>query len=558
MIGVDNLQWLTTVPHVVTPLADEWLVGLLLRCELANGWSAGTLGRRLHRSPTSLDLLDKTLGTFATARALDLLRLAALLAVPLGSLQQTTFETGLMRLRASGQARPRRVAIARPFRVCPVCIADQRLIALDHILPLMETCLEHGTRLEHVCRCGARLRPFQGAEPFTCPVCALGWWELPTHTAEDNTVALDARLLRLFHHFLDFGTADSIGYAMQAVVDEMAKRGLKRLPPIPRAAALPSTIWYQASVSLTRVVGALVALGLPPEAVGPPPQPRVPASHVPCLNRVCPCFQVVGAGNVHSFRRTRKAEIYFCTECGSHFSRTRLFSSFDESCSPRGVSPRRGEVVEGRARLAEWRVALGAVCIQMLAEDVPISVTAAFRRAGLPRTPRLRARRLELVDLVERYATWQAAGVRERILADRRDGMSVIRLKQTIGVSLKLVRQVLARRPKGRPGRPRHVPVEQNGVLWAQLESSPAATAAMHAQKWREAQGTIVDPHTMRDSIYRLGWRRVNGRWTPQSTTNAEHYRKDRGAGKPPDTTSAGKPFEPSCKIYLHQGSNTG
>ena len=45
-------------------------------------------------------------------------RLDRFLAVPLGSLQQTTFEAGLMRLRAPGQATPRRVAIARPFLSC--------------------------------------------------------------------------------------------------------------------------------------------------------------------------------------------------------------------------------------------------------------------------------------------------------------------------------------------------------------------------------------------------------------------------------------------------------
>ena len=140
------------------------------------------------------------------------------------------------------------------------------------------------------------------------------------------------------------------------------------------------------------------------------------------------------------------------------------------------------------------------------------------------------ARRLGLVDLMERYAAWQAAGVRERILAGLRDGMSPMRLKQTVGVSITLVRQVLARRPKGRAGRPRHIPVEQNGALWAQLEASPTATPATHAQQWREAQGTVVHPHTMRASIHRLGWKRVNGCWTPrQGTANAEQLAQRQG-----------------------------
>ncbi|HZU05990.1 MAG TPA: TniQ family protein [Chloroflexota bacterium] len=530
MIGVDAPRWLTTLPHLVTPLADEWLVGLLLRCDLANGWSAGTTGRRLRRSPTSLNILDKALGAFATARTLDLAGLAALLAVPLSSLHQTTFAAGLTRLRAPGQPTPRRMAVARPFRVCPACIAAQRLIARSHVLPLVASCQEHGAWLESRCRCGARLRPFHRAAPFTCPACALGWWELPSRRADDDTRALDTRLLRLFHHFLECGTADSISHAMQVVVAELAKRDLKRLPPIPREAALPSVVWDQATVSLARVVGALAALGLPPEAVGPPPQPRVPASQVPCLNRVCPRFERRGAGNVHPFRRTPQAEIYYCSECGSHFSRTRLVSSFDEGCSPRGASPRRGEVVEGRARLVAWRVALEAACAQMLAEDVPLAVTAAFRRAGLPRTPRLRARRLGLVDLVERYAAWQGGGMRERILAGGRDGLTPVRLERTLGVSSTLVRQVLACRPKRRAGRPRRIRVEQNGALWAQVEANPTATAAMHTQTWREAQGTDVRPSTMRDAIYRLGWRRGKGRWTPpRDAPNAERLACEMG-----------------------------
>jgi hypothetical protein len=521
MIGCDDPRWRSTVPHLVTPLGDEWLVGLVLRCDLANGWPAGTTARGLRRSPTSLNILDKTLGAFATGRALDLSRLAERLALPLTALRGATFEAGLEKLRASGQPTPRRLTLARPFRVCPACIAERRFVARGHVLPLVYSCREHGLWLESTCRCGARLRPFHKAAPFTCPVCSAGWWELPIRSADDATVALDARLSRLYRFFLERGTADSIRHAMQAVLAEMAGRGLKRLPPIPREAALPSTLWDQASVSLTRVVGALAALGLPPEAVGPPRRPRVPAGEVPCLNRVCPRFEMVGAGNVHPFRRTPKAEIYYCSECGAHFSRDRLFSSFDEDCSPRGVAPRRGAVAEERARLAAWAAALEAACVRMLAEDAPVSVAAAFRRAGIPRTPRLRATRLGLVATVERYAASQAQGVRERILAGSRDGMTPMQLERAVGASITLVRQVLARRPKGRAGRPRHIRVEQHATLRAQLEADPTATAAMHAQKWREAQGTAVRPSTMRDAIYHLGWTRIKGRWVPPSASTA-------------------------------------
>ena len=98
-------------------------------------------------------------------------------------------------------------------------------------------------------------------------------------------------------------------------------------------------------------------------------------------------------------------------------------------------------------------------------------------------------------------------------------------LGRTVGVSISLVRQVLARRPKRRAGRPRRIKVEQDNALWAQLEANPAATAAVHAQQWDKAQGTTMQPSTMRAAIYRLGWTRIKGRWEPPSTPRATDTR---------------------------------
>ncbi len=39
--------WFTTFPHRVRPIADEWLPGLLLRCDEANAWNSGTTFRSL-------------------------------------------------------------------------------------------------------------------------------------------------------------------------------------------------------------------------------------------------------------------------------------------------------------------------------------------------------------------------------------------------------------------------------------------------------------------------------------------------------------------------------
>ena len=39
--------WQTTFPFLVAPLANEWLVGFLLRCDEANHWGSGTTLTRL-------------------------------------------------------------------------------------------------------------------------------------------------------------------------------------------------------------------------------------------------------------------------------------------------------------------------------------------------------------------------------------------------------------------------------------------------------------------------------------------------------------------------------
>jgi transposase len=531
MIGPADPRWRATLPHRVAPLGDEWLAGLLLRCDRANGWAAGTAGRGLLHVPAPPEAPERTVAAFATARRLDLARLAELLAVPLPAVRRTTFEEGLTRLRAPGQATARRLMVGRPFRVCPACVADRRLIARGHARPRVGACLEHGLLLASACPCGAHLRPFHRAGPFTCPDCRAAWADLPSRRADDEALARSHRLLTLSRFFLEHGDATSIANAMRAICAETARRGLRQLAELPGGAALPSVLWEGASVSLTRVVEALAALGLPPEAVRPPDGVRVPPDEVPCWNPACPHFGRAGEGNVHPFRRRAGSETFFCAECGAHFRRDRLSSAFDPVGHRRGEAPAPHKLAKQQARLATWRQAIEPACAQMLAEGVPISVAAAFRRAGIPRTPRLRAPRLGLVGVVERYIAYQAADLRGRILAGWREGMTRQELAQGAGVSWSLLRRVVARRPRVRKapaGRPRRIPVEQHDALRAQLEANRAATLTCQAKLWGEAHGTTIDLNTMRDAIHRLGWSRIEGRWTPPSDAARPSGRKAR------------------------------
>lgn len=51
-IFLNEPSWNWTFPRRVTPLADEWLSGLLLRCDEMNHWPSGATSAYLLRNST--------------------------------------------------------------------------------------------------------------------------------------------------------------------------------------------------------------------------------------------------------------------------------------------------------------------------------------------------------------------------------------------------------------------------------------------------------------------------------------------------------------------------
>ena len=49
-LSLGDPHWFTTFPRRVAPLPDEWLAGLLLRCDETNHWESGETFRYLLRS----------------------------------------------------------------------------------------------------------------------------------------------------------------------------------------------------------------------------------------------------------------------------------------------------------------------------------------------------------------------------------------------------------------------------------------------------------------------------------------------------------------------------
>ena len=132
-IHISDPAWQTTFPFLVAPMQDEWLTGLLLRCDEANHWGSGmTLAHlfRLDAKPTQQHL------SLIVASGVKLDYLAAALAVPLRSIRATTYQAELARLY--GVADPQ-MALLSPtsfsFRLCPTCVAEERRLSRALVLP---------------------------------------------------------------------------------------------------------------------------------------------------------------------------------------------------------------------------------------------------------------------------------------------------------------------------------------------------------------------------------------------------------------------------------------
>ena len=68
--------------------------------------------------------------------------------------------------------------------------------------------------------------------------------------------------------------------------------------------------------------------------------------------------------------------------------------------------------------------------------------------------------------------------------------------------------------PKPRPGRSRtrHIRLEHDAALWAQLDAHDDATLAEHCRLWQATQGVTVSEATMSRAIRHLGWTRKKTR----------------------------------------------
>jgi hypothetical protein len=210
-IGLDDPRWLTTLPQVVSPRDDEWLGGLLLRCDAANGWASRTTVAHLMRvvkkrmreawrsDLANLIVWGKTGGY--------LQGLAQLLALTPQQVRATTYTDELACLFGLRKVNATLLTLSFSFQLCPACIAEERMLRRVLVLPYVVVCPEHQLALQHSCQCGAALRLFsKRTAPFCCAQCGADWGSLPRQSVRGEQLALSGQVLSWYRFFLTEGT----------------------------------------------------------------------------------------------------------------------------------------------------------------------------------------------------------------------------------------------------------------------------------------------------------------------------------------------------------------
>ncbi len=225
-VYITDPAWWTTFRHLVEPLPDEWLAGLLLRCDEVNHWGSGTT--LLHLKYTTDAYPDGYNPSLIVPATFKFDRLAKVLGIPKDDLIITTYLSELSRCYGTAFVFFKNLAVSFELYLCPACLAQKRLLRRIFTLPGITYCPVHHVELVNTCRCGTQLRLFtKGKQPFTCHTCSLDWSSLPLLAAKPESLALDQRLLTYYEFFFSKGAPEIFERAFWLINNEIKVKRLK-------------------------------------------------------------------------------------------------------------------------------------------------------------------------------------------------------------------------------------------------------------------------------------------------------------------------------------------
>jgi hypothetical protein len=260
-VYITDTAWRTSFQHLVAPLPDEWLPGLLLRCDEANGWLAGTTLTLFRRAA---NWNAKLVPALTVPSALNLSFLVQRLDLSADDLLATTYQHELARCYGTLQPHYRQLSTIFRFSFCPECLAQNRKLQRKFLLPHITCCPEHHLTLVSACHCGMTpsLYSRNREQPFTCDSCGLDWGRFPRRLATLQRIRYEQKVLSCYEFFFLKGTPELLNRAWQFVVHKLKEKALEHLrSPYSRESQMYAYNWlfnYNKILSQERIYKSLV------------------------------------------------------------------------------------------------------------------------------------------------------------------------------------------------------------------------------------------------------------------------------------------------------------
>jgi TniQ len=262
LISCGEDAWTSTFPYRVTPLADESLSGLLLRCDEINHWLSGTTSAYLLRNSTYNT--SQSIYHVLVPPSWLLKELSERLAISLQRLHATTYLPELTQMyNLSKLPHPTLLNSSYFFHFCPEC-ARNRVLRRTLMLAHLTFCPLHNVLFCQQCPCGSPQRLFcRQARPFTCNQCGLDWANFPLCSVSLEEVTRGHKLLKWYETFFSKGTPELFSETLKLIHSKLSgkKAGGVQLLDGKTRWMPPDT---RGRISLGHLVDWLVSLDLSP------------------------------------------------------------------------------------------------------------------------------------------------------------------------------------------------------------------------------------------------------------------------------------------------------
>lgn len=424
-----------TLPYITVPLKGESLYGYLLRLDIINNFSSGTILSYINKHNTGITTLNRP-GLFLCGTIFDLHKLSMLTSIMHDKILDLTLVNTLKKVFDINSLYPELIGYTTHFKICPYCIKTSKL-PLIHVFKNIDTCLEHDLMLLDTCSCGHRIVLFQqNNEYYKCPKCNTLYENLSTKNVKKNSSQYKKQL----YLYSAYSSMIHQGINLIKNNEDRAKGFESRLQYISQSKNIKhgqfkDTFGYDASnlknglgllnISLSKLLDMLYILGYSPKefanihldtrtnkVVNAAPLININDEIHSCPNIYCEYFKKTDGENIKYYgkRTTKSGKVLveeYCSSCATRFIGNNIIQSYDYN-----PGTRQYDIERAKERIRKWQNALRRVCEDRIVEKVPITLTGCFKKAKIPIGKTYFTKRLGLIDILIEYSDIQRSDLK--------------------------------------------------------------------------------------------------------------------------------------------------